>query len=268
MMKKCIYVLSVIITCLFAFSCSSHNDMEKDDAKAEFSLLQEKSEANILSPVKYSLGGHFTGLDVNEFDSIVWHADGVQGKFYLLVKEDGHSTTTFSWTNHFTYPGKFTTHLDFYKEGTLKQQYTKIIEVVNRKDFLNLNWNSTDYESTVHVNVLDDANELRIHLDSVGNAKYAMVSLYREKEMNNVQLQKDKEFLSNYMTTLYGKPLDFVAGSHEIQQEYEHAFKYRYSVSKSMMIIHQIWQTQKNHIALAYFENEIQSYFAVIAEPR
>lgn len=231
------------------------------------SLLQEKDHANIFTPVKYSLNGRFTGTDVYAYDSIVWHIDGIKGRFYVMNKDKKPSNFTISWTYYFYNPGKYITHLDFYKDGKSIKRNSSNIIINDSRDFLDVNWNSTEYDNQVRANVLDFEHEMGITIGSISNSKYALLWLNRNIEFNSTQTQQDKNYFNSYMTNLFSTPLNFAPESADIQKEYEQLFKYRYNSDGKSMKIYKIWKTIKSKIALVSLKDKNGERCAVIAEP-
>lgn len=263
-------------------SCSKNNDwpetIDNDNRPTEqttqpeyqpsFTLVQDNANTEILSLVEYKIGGQYRLNDIAQYDSIIWHVEGLEGKHHIIKKNTKDSIIVeWGWSHCFYLPGKYNTHLDFYQDNKQVKRYSTKIDVKANKDFLDTNWK--DMKSTVvigYINLLDAGYTAGIYHYANNQDKYVKVSYLTHRERSDKQKSDDKERLKKWMRQLYGEPLSYADQSDEIRKRFVSDFKYK--DKDAIISVHALWITGQTRMALVHINNEDSDYYAVIGEPK
>lgn len=282
MTKGKLYIGILCIGLNIITSCSKDSDwpetIDNDNLQTEqttrpeyqpsFTLAQDNANTEILSIVEYKMGGKYRLSDIAQYDSIIWHVEGLKGKHHIIKKNTKDSIIVeLRWSHCFYLPGKYTAHLDFYQDNKQVKRYSTKIDVKANKDFLDTNWK--DIKSTVvigYINLLDAGNTVGIYHYANNQDKYVKVSYLTHRERSDKQKSDDKERLKRWMRQLYGEPLSYADQSDEIYKRFVSDFKYK--DKDAVISVHALWITGKTRMALVHINNEDSDYYAVIGEPK
>lgn len=286
-MKAYYYPLYIIAAITFAFLYSCDND-EPDTPEPQIedklTLLSWKQELNILEPTevwpesKISLFKLF-----DRFDSVKWGVPNLNENIYTIGQEHFTSGVKIA----FLRPGTYNAIIRGYKKGEVIESDTIKIKCYIDGDFLNLKWEDNDkpgnYSVGGYYNVFRNFQLSLTHVK--GEKPYAhleyTVGSFPISDPNADELKQraeSREFLSKYITDLYGNPVynykneDFA--NSPLLEEYHKRFVIALDglgLGITYMPI-AIWDTDKSHITLlGAVDNEKKEsyhYYTVIAEPR
>lgn len=270
-MKK---LYSLLCICLF-ISCSKTADenIPKDHvpddpeipSEIDYSLRLEVKEdtKNIFEIMEFSLHDDSPIIisDLGKaYDAIRWEIKGQEGQFRVFdYTNPANWSITSKWGHCFYSPGTYETCLVCYKNNEIVHSDTLRVQVVDRKDFLMLNWDEvTDWEHSIgYVNILNENYEMSAYARIRAGIPSVELRFWREFP------DGDDMLLYDFMNSLYRAPA-YDRNSSELAAKYEELFAYRKNGAQPCTI----WLTDKNRIVLLNDEKDQQSKSWIYAEPQ
>ncbi len=276
-MKK--YILHPIILLLTFFclsACSDNNtnnetdptEPDGDKKKFSMSLHIAKTNENIYELMSFELHGNrsHTLLDIRDtYDSLVFSIPKL-GRRNLLTKNN----YSWLWSHCFMLPGEYITTLQGYKDDKIITENSITITIENKSDFLSYNWKNVEVESmTMGYADSFDKQTTWEHYTRVGkNGNYLFVHFFvrnKDREKDYLLNDEKKEYLSNYLNTLYGKPKYTEENVNELKQAYEQMFNMELTNPEPS----KIWVTPTTKMVLVKEYNTFreEEVYNVYAEP-
>lgn len=270
-MKNFIYL---ILIGLFISSCSDSdtisdpdNNGELPDQGIDIKLNIKQNTGNIFELLEFSLYSEkgFSMQDARDtYDSLVWTVPNM-GRFHLF----NESSFTFSWSQNFFLPSKYTSILLGYKNNKIIKADTAYITIHNDKDFLGYKWKDitkSSGHSTGYTDVLFSEYSLATYQSIKDSIPSVTLFLWNERNKDEkLFAQKSEKILFNYISSLYSEPTYTEKQNEVLLKEYNKLFKDRIEGAKPLYI----WITPKLRIVLYSSYEEYGEYdeYRIHAEP-
>lgn len=278
---KLLFTLALIFTGFI--SCSNDdNDYNGDDNKgneipeekpyAKVSLKASKSMVNIYQWTEISISLDYSSKVSH--DSVVWDLPGI----YTHVSKDG--SFLYSMSQTFNLPGHYKFSATAFKNGEVLASDTAFIEVTDRRDFLGIDWNSTESikKGDLHFNSEVEGYYLPQEFNA-GEKPYSILHFVPDNFNYEELAPKSRKLFYDYITNLYGKAKFTYEGTDVSQSpltdEYNNSFVHPLDIIYGDGFEYYplaIWETSKSNIALiAYYSpiyDESITKYLIIAEPK
>ncbi|WP_108822583.1 hypothetical protein [Dysgonomonas sp. Marseille-P4361] len=279
-----LYILAAITSFLF-YSCDNDEpDTPETQIVDKLSLQSWKQDLNVLEPTSiWPDMQHSIFKLFDRFDSVRWGVPDLNEELYIA----GQQSLTGNMDISFLKPGIYSAIISGYKEGKIAEADTLKFKCYIDGDFLSLKWENNDKPGNYSVGGYNNVvRNFQLSLTHVkGEKPYAhleyTVGSFPISDPNADELKQraeSREFLSEYITDLYGNPVynykneDFA--NSPLLEEYHKRFVIALDglgLGITYMPI-AIWDTDKSHITLlGAVDNEKKEsyhYYTVIAEPR
>lgn len=234
----------------------------------ELRLSSEKYQYNIFEEADLVLKVGKEGL--YDFDSITWDVLDVK----VPVRESIGITQNFV----FSLPGNYQISVNGWRDGLIVKFVSREIEVVAKKDFLNINWNEKEpIYNVISVNHTKNY-DLRFHFEPNGHKKapFAAILLNPYKRYGiNYYNKFEREELSNYVKKLYGDSKFKFEGSDPKLTNLREIYKSNFIYADPYKYPIEIWETNTTKIVLyaefTYIQSQTQEdpfyFYYLLAEP-
>lgn len=279
---KLLFTLTLIFTGLISCSNDDYNDYGGDNNEgnetpeekpyAKVSLEASKSMINIYEWTKISISLDYSSMVSH--DSVVWELPGI----YTHVSKDG--SFLYSMSQTFNLPGHYKFSATAFKNGEVLASDTAFIEVTDRRDFLGINWNSTESikKGELHFNSEVEGYYLPQEFNASENP-YNILHFVPDNFNYEELAPKSRKLFYDYITDLYEKAKFTYEGTDVSQSpltdEYNNRFVHPLGIIYGDGFEYYplaIWETSKSNIALiAYYSptyDESIIEYLIIAEPR
>ncbi len=180
--------------------------MQSAKESVEIKLRAGGNEENIFGLMQFGIYADrsFSLLDLTQtYDSIVWTASGVKGRFRVLEHGDSRTRFTCEWSHHFFLPGEYETVLTGYKDHKAVSSDTVTIRISDSRDFLGYDWaeiTASGKSSTGYVDVLSDRG-FTTHASLRDNVPSVTLFLWDQWFS-----EESVPILYDYMCSLYSTP--------------------------------------------------------------
>lgn len=278
---KFVHIISLFLSLLLLLSsCVDDGLIEEEvmDALPKVKVITDKYEVGLfemslleISSDRYpknSLKNSFMFSEI--MDSLIWN---IPGEF----KDKSHANYFLANKGQvFIRPAKYKFEITGYKGGNIISKDSLEINVVDKYDFLGVNWKAlkdssfATYDNTI-LDIRFRLKTFRLSTGPVATLHYQTSSDYKIENRTNFAA-RSKKILTDYITELYGIPKydeNSVANRWlpPFKTMFESDFKYQLASDEVPLTI---WETKTSRIALIekkYLEKEENRYYWIIAEP-
>lgn len=202
----------------------------------------------------------FLHKDYDYLDSLIWRVEGID-KAVNLYSNNRKGSKTIGWSHAFNLPGIYKTYLHGYKDNRLVIADTISINVFDKRDFLEHNWNSLSASMYVTSNYANEFYDYDFgSVVTIKDNNKSIVVYPRPTDRAKSSHENSKIALKSYMDKLYGKSIlelgDDKLGS--FLQEY-------YPSNPSTEEVLSVWQNPTTNIFLVKYNLE---EYKIVAFPR
>ncbi|MFZ4260700.1 hypothetical protein ACFRAE_01565 [Sphingobacterium sp. HJSM2_6] len=272
-----------ILLCLTGLlsSCVEDNAFDEDEIQnnvPKIKAITDKYEVGLfdmslleLSSEKFPKNSAMNSFMYSELlDSVVWV---IPGEF---VQKSTQSNFLAKKGQVFIQPATYSFYIAGFKNGKKVDQDSLEIQVVNKHDFLGVNWTAVKDSSyiTYDNNILDFSLNLKTYQTENGPLATLVYQFSSEpiQENRGNRAERSKLFLKEYISSLYGLAKAEAKNTNAIDEALIKRFKanFNYKLSTGVQPL-AVWETQKSTIALLEHRNPDNSddhYYWIVAEPR
>lgn len=289
-MKKLYYFL-LAIPCLMVLSftsCSNdddtllpgENEPELEEVFPELVIDMPQNRISIFEDIRIKMKYDRSKQNVKyiEYDSILFRIDNI----HKIRIPGGNGLISMSSLENFYYPKSSDIQLRAYKDGKIVNKKDTVLDVYMDGDFLSVKWNEKPYfwtRSTDNIQYFFLDLKAEYIPDSYAVIGYLGDIWNYDKENKEKHHAAGRQWLKNYITSLYKKPVYLYEGEDvtktPLTEEYNKRFVKEINEITSLesqLYPVAIWDTPTTHIALV--GGKVTSYsetlprYYIIAEPR